>query len=428
MDAIRAERRDRERTFREPLNEYIHEHTIETETENRVIGSLWERTVDITDLSQAELDRVAADFPSGNFLYHGSGTEQLIQILDTGVLANTKALQEREPGIVRHNSGYEGISWSMNGIDALPGDRYHLAGFVAAPEAVLRAGYQLAIPSRPSPNEVILIDDTINAKEYYSAKTQLELYEAYDRNSVLGGLLELDIGTIDDKPAKLRELSSRFTDKTFVKSLRDGYSVGENGRIVLNPDLLSATDEVSEIPVAAVWLQGLVDTGRLSGTDFDGLSTAEVISRISAKNIKQFYAQLHIDADVYRNSTDVEEHAVFVPVERMYLIAPKKDAAVWMKVLARSPHKPAGILLYDDKKVRLENFGSHHRGDHVELTAELQAAIRPDNKNYIDYNRVLGTAFRDDMRTGHTLQVIAEKYLNNRAAVKKIAGKLVVER
>ena len=210
--------------------------------------------------------------------------------------------------------------------------------------------------------------------------------------------------------------------------MRDNYTTSDTGTIALSPELLSSTDEDAEIPVAAVWLQGLVDTGRLKGTDFEGMSTSEVISSIGEKNIKQLYTQLHKDADVYEAISKIEEGAVAVPVEQMYFVAPRKDAEAWLKVIARSQHKPAGILLYDDKKVRLENFASLHRGDHTELTSELQAAIKPDNEDYIDYAEVLGTEFSDDMRTGHKHQVIAEKHLTNRGTIKKVNGKLLIER
>jgi len=438
LDAIRSKRKEQEQAFNEPVMEYISTHKIDAETEKKGIDEVLERTVDITTLNQAELAKLSTDFPSGNFLYHGTGTEQLVQILDTGVLASTKSLKQREDDaaktkgrdtdIVRHNSGYEGVSWSMNGIDALPGDRYHLAGFVVAPESVLGEGHQLAVPSRPSPNEVILIDDKIDANEYYSAKTQLELYEAYDRNSVLGGLLEMVTENSEEEPVKLADLLPRLHDKAFIKTLRDNYTTSDTGTISLSPELLSSKDEDAEIPVAAIWLQGLVDTGRLKGTDFEGMSTSEVISNIGEENIKQLYTQLHRDADDYEAVSKIEEGSVAVPVEQMYFVAPRKDAEAWLKVMARSQHKPAGILLYDDKKVRLENFASLHRGDHTELTVELQTVIKPDNKDHMDYAVVLGTDFSDDMRTGHKHQVIAEKHLRNRGVIKKVNGKLIVER
>jgi len=437
LDAIHAKRKEQEQDFEEPIAAYIASHHLDAKAEKAAVDALRKHTIDLTKLSPAESIKVAADFPSGNFLYHGTGTEQLVQILNTGILANSKILKQREneaakaegrdTQIVRDNSGYEGVSWSMNGIDALPGDRYHLAGFVAAPEAVLSKGGQLAVPSRPSPNEVVLIDDSIAVEKYYTDKTQLELYEAYDRNSVLGGLLEIITQEDGDEP-KLRAILPSLKDESYEKTLRDNYSAAQNGAITLSPDLLSSLDADGEIPVAAVWLQALVDTGRLKGSDFEGMSTAEVISAISAGNVTQLYAQLHRDADVYKESSSVEEVAIAVSVEQMYFVAARKDAETWLKVLARSAHKPAGILLYDDKKVRLENFASLHRGDHAELTKELQAAIKPDNKKYIDYSEVLGASFTDDMRTGHKRQVIAEKHLSNRGTIKKIDDKLVIER
>ncbi len=137
------------------------------------------------------------------------------------------------------------------------------------------------------------------------------------------------------------------------------------------------------------------------------------------------------DWEEYETILDKAEKAtgnIRVPVESMYFVAPRKDTEMWRKVMARSPHKPAGILLYDDNRVRLENFASFHRGDHTELTAELQTAIKSNNEDYIKYTEVLGTEFSDDMRTGHKHQVIAEKHLSNRGAIKKVSGKLVIER
>ncbi len=231
-----------------------------------------------------------------------------------------------------------------------------------------------------------------------------------------------------DEPPKLLEILPMLKDEGYLKTLREGYSVAENGAIVLSPDLLSSTDADTEIPVAAVWMQGLVDDGRLKGTDFEGMSTAEVITSIGDENIKQLYTQLNKDVRAFEEDSSDEAGAVSVPVEKMYFVAPRKDAKAWLQVLARSAHKPAGILLYDDKKVRLENFASLHRGDHTELTAELQTVIKPDNEGYIDYAQVLGTEFSDGMRTGHKHQVIAEKHLANRGTLKSVDGKLVIER
>jgi hypothetical protein len=438
LEAIRMKRKEQEHRFRDPINEYVGDHALDGGLEKQEIDGLLKRTIDLTTLTTNEFAQLAHDFPSGNFLYHGAGTDQLVKIIDSGVLVNAKALYEREDqaaqaegreaGMVSRNSGYEGISWSMNGIDALPGDRYHMAGFVAAPEAVLPDGAQLAIPKRPSPNEVILLDGTIDANLYYEVNTQVELYEAHSRNSVLGGLLELAIGqTMDGETPQLKKLAPKLeSDPELEQSLKGGYETTVDNAIVLSPDLLSAEDTEGELPVAAVWLQALVDTDRLESTVFRGMNTSEVINAVNDENIQQLYNELHKDVDAVSGRLESEPGNVEVPVENMYFVAPRKDAEAWLKVIARSQHKPAGIMLYDDKKVRLENFASAHKGDHAELTQELQAAIIPDNEEYISYAAVLGLAFTDDMRAGHKRQVIAERHLANRSTIRKIDDRLVV--
>ena len=449
LDTIRYERKEQERIFKDPINEYISSHEVDAETEKAEIDKLLERTVDITTLTEVEIAMLSHDFPSGNFVYHGTGTEQLVKILDTGVLANAKALYEREDatakaegreaGIVRRNSGFEGVSWSMNGIDALPGDRYHMAGFVAAPETILSDTMQLAVPSRPAPNEVLQISTEVDASEFYDAKTQFELYRSTgvlgETNSVFDNFLSVSMWgkeenrQLSDEPMLYKAKRGLLAQPEYQDQLRKLYSVDEGGKIRLDPDLLQQID--NEIPVAAVWLQAAIDTGRLKGTQFADKELPTVIDELDDENIKMLIGNSRQDWGQYEAVLDKAEKVagnVEVPVENMYFVAPRKDAEAWLKVMARGQHKPAGILLYDDKKVRLENFASLHRGDHRELTAELQAAIRPSNENYINYSEVLGTKFSDDMRTGHKHQVIAEKHLSNRGTIKIMDGKLMIER
>jgi hypothetical protein len=449
LDAIRDKRKEQERLFKDPISEYIGSHEVETETEKAELDKLLERTVDITTLTEVEIARLSHNFPSGNFVYHGTGTGQLVKILDTGVLANAKALYEREDaaakaegreaGIVRRNSGFEGVSWSMNGIDALPGDRYHMAGFVAAPEAILSDTMQLAVPSRPAPNEVLQISAEIDASEFYDAKTQVELYRNPgifgETNSVFDNLFSVSIWEKEEnrqfrnEPMLYQAMRGLLAQPEYQDQLRELYSVDEGGKIRLDPDLLQQID--NEIPVAAVWLQAAIDSGRLKGTQFADKELPAIIDDLNGENIKTLIGKSREDWEPYEAVLDEAEKVagnVEVPVENMYFVAPRKDAEAWLKVMARSQHKPAGILLYDDKKVRLENFASLHRGDHTELTKELQATIKPDNEDYMDYAEVLGTEFSDDMRTGHKHQVIAEKHLANRGAIKTVNGKLMIER
>jgi hypothetical protein len=115
LDAIRRNRREQERLFKDPIEKYVGEHQLEPKAEEVEIASLLDRTIDISTLTEAESEKLSRDFPSGNFLYHGAVTEQLIKIIDSGGLVNAKALYDREEqaakaegresDIVRRNTG-----------------------------------------------------------------------------------------------------------------------------------------------------------------------------------------------------------------------------------------------------------------------------------------------------------------------------------
>jgi hypothetical protein len=254
-----------------------------------------------------------------------------------------------------------------------------------------------------------------------------------ESNSVLGNLFaasywEEDDHT-DDEPMLHQAKRGLLAEPDYQARLRQLYSIGENGRISIDPDLAQQTD--ADIPVAAVWLQAAIDTGRLKDTQFADKEIPAILDELTGENAKVLHELSKADYKQFKailDKTDTLDGNIEVPVEAMYFVAPHKDADRWLKVMARSPHKPAGILLYDDKKVRLENFGNLHKGDHTELTKELQAAIKPDNDKYIDYTQVLGAEFDDGMRAGKKHQVIAERYLGNRHAITLSAGKLVVEK
>jgi len=423
-----------ESVFKEAIIGGYDEQALEAAIENKEYEKLLEKTIDISTITDTELLRLAGDFPSGNFMYHGANTATIIEILKSGALLNGQALNKRGE-TKRRNSGFEGISWSINEIDALPGDRRHIAGFVTAPEVVISTNEQLAIPSRPAPNEVIQISSEIDANRYYKAKTQYELYRstnASESNSVYSNLVAIKINK-DNKESSFNITPMLYTAKQNLLSesdypdkLRTLYKVGQNGVINLKPELLQQKN--NEIPAAAVWLQAAIDQNKFRGTEFDDKSVSEIIDLLDSDNVIDI---LKIAKNDWNDSEQILDEYdninadIAVPIEKMYLVVARKDLKSWMKVLATSEHKPAGILLYDHMKVRLENFASDHRGDNDKLTTELQSVIKP-NEGYFSYSEILGKEFNEDMRAGHKNQVISEKYLDDRRVIKKIENKLVI--
>ena len=187
------------------------------------------RYIDILDMTKSPEGKLAAEFPSSVYLFHGANENSMRGILRSGAIMNAGAIYDQKLAEMRsqleaegkseeeitkalngvsiaRNSGQEGISWSSNGIDALPGDKGHIAGFVAAPELVL-GNNKLVVPSRPAPYELLQVSDGVNAKEFFEAKKQFEVWgykEApiTEKASVDNGLMYLRLDNLESKKSE----------------------------------------------------------------------------------------------------------------------------------------------------------------------------------------------------------------------------------
>jgi hypothetical protein len=418
--------------FERPISTYIAERGANPDTMKERIENLRARVIDMSQISPEQTAILREAFPGGNYLYHGAKTESMIKILDSGNLVNGLAINENLPDgeVQRGNSGFEGISWSMNGIDALPGDRRHLAGFVAAPETVLDNGEQLTIPSRPAPYEVVQVSGEIDAEKFYEAKNQFELYNDMgmvgERNSLRGNLVALRMWENAQaegraKPLLLEYLENTDLESDYTGKLRRLYSEND-GHVILSKELLQ--QKGAETPVMAVWLQAAIDSGKFEGTDFAGKDVMAVIKQLSEVGTDEIMPLIGADMKFFENQYGQEidrAEAVKVPVEKMYLVTSARDLDKWLEVVASSGHEPAGVLLYDGDKVMLENFASKHQGDHEELADEIRGAIKPTDGT-VNYSDLLGEDLDKVERAGYRGQVVAEKYVRHTALKMGVGG------
>lgn len=448
LASVRGKRREYEKQITEKFSKYVDTHPISADQEKLRIEQLRERVIVIDNPEHAD---ISSSFPGGNFLYHGTRVDRAISILDSGGLINYKALRERQSkqmengedsGFISSNSGYEGISFNFNEITAMPGDRYHMVGFLISPDAVLNGETQLAIPSRPAPNELILIDGEIDADRFYNAKSQLEMV-AYvgmggESNSVLNNVISLtstlqaesETRQVFSEPMLRSFSKSNMTDIEMEEALKGMYSTSETGLVEFSPDLLQQIGD--EIPVAAVWFQALIDTGRVSEIPgMEGVKTVrEFINKINGDSFADFIPAIKAlekgnEMKVADDDEKVDE--ITVPISELYMMIPDNDLEEWLPVLARTKTPPRGILVYNHNNVRLENFASDHRGDDEAMTAEVRKLV-PVSDRTIDYDsQVLGEEITPDKLAGFKRHVIAERYLKHRKSLKKDAsGKVMI--
>lgn len=443
LGRLREQRGTYEKRIRDHFVEFSQKHQITEHEEALAVANLRERCVNISDPECPQYLR--EHFPDGNYLFHGTRVEQALSILGSGDLVNAKTLSERaeaaarkeghEAEHVRRNSGYEGISWNFNEIGALPGDRYHLVGFLAAPKDVLTSNRQLAIPSRPAPHELILVDEQLDVERFYAAKTQLELLFSLqfgESNSVWSSIAKLSFvrqerkaGT-DNRFAQGSMLEQycekEQEDDEMAATLHDLYSIRANGTIEFSTELFQQVDD--SIPVAAVFFQALIDTGRIGNVKgFENTTTVrQIVERIDEDNWKAFIPEFRREKDYVEQEVERWEariSSLAVPVSDMFFVIPNSDLERWLNVLARCEVHPKGILVYDHNEVRLEDFASTHRGDNDSLS-RLFRGVLPQGPGYVSYEQqLLGEKLSPDKMTGHRRHVVAEKFLNRRKSLRK---------
>jgi len=300
---LRLWRLNHEKEIRSQFNQFLEQHPLDPDVERTTIAELRKLIVEPKD--QEALNNLRQNFPSGNFVYHGTEFGRVIKILTSGYLRSVKALTETHGKKVDNNSGYEGVSWSLNEIEALPGERDHIAGFLGSPVNILDPNQQFTVPSRPVLFELIQISRDIEPNEFYDFKIQDEIYRdpsfLGEINSVASNLER--VANFKSKNAMLiKFLNENPDDQELAQKLRKFYQIrtkdgqlkpfqgkGENFN---NPDstikLSEALLQQNEIPVAAVWIQALIDTGRINNDpDFQGLtSVREIVQNMPGKKIR----------------------------------------------------------------------------------------------------------------------------------------------
>ena len=106
IEELRQWRLNHEEEIRSQFNQFLEQHPLDPDIERIRIAEL--RRLIVEPDNPEALDHLRQNFPSGNFVYHGTEFRKVIKILTSGYLKNVKALKETHGKYVPNNSGYEG--------------------------------------------------------------------------------------------------------------------------------------------------------------------------------------------------------------------------------------------------------------------------------------------------------------------------------
>ena len=430
--------------------------------------------VEIDDMTKVPDGYLANQFTSGVYLFHGTKVDNARAIMGSGAIMNADALYEQKIEDTRsrlktegkseeeiqqalkivnvsRNSGQEGISWSSNGIDALPGEAGHIVGFVAAPELVL-GNDKLVVPSRPAPYELLQVSSDVDTKKFFETKKQYEVWGYKDvalleSASVDSGLMFLRKSNLEAKKAEGEQnslLTKSFMDEFAKKGglpaeeLRKHFRIMEDGRVRVDEQLHQQKFDENYLPPGVVWVQAMLDKGLfdinkfdntgLQGLNLDGMGVNEIIEKTYDIELLTLYMLNEAWKESKRYLKEYEEELdkiqpVKVPVESMYLVTNRKDLEMWMDEMERTGHYPKGVLLYDEEKVVTPNFASEKKGDHTELADEIGRVVGVDGDFW---QREMGMDVKNLPRAGSHDQVLREDVVDYSVEVELVDGKLAV--
>ncbi len=413
------------------------------------------------EMKKAPEGLLRQDFPSGVYLFHSARIEQIDEIFESGQILNAGAImdqktinerkrlldegktseeieQELKKVSINYNSGQEGISWSVNGIDAMPGTDGHIAGFLAAPEDIL-GNDKLVLPSSPAPYELLQVSEKMDAEKFYEVKKQFDVWgyktvSPFEKASVESGILALKFVAEDRRKGDTKSYFSSFLESfknrggLAAEELRKYYKYSKDGHLEIDEELSQQKFDEKYLPPAAVFIQALIDRGDFRDTLAEGKNVNEIIEMCFESNDWSIFLlgkerqESKWYADTYEAEIDRVGN-VSADIQNMYFVTCRRDLDGWARKMKETGYVPKGILLYDENEVVKENFARFKSEDNLKLEQEINHAVGVD-KDFWHMRMDIDVEKKE--RSGYMSHVLKESEINHQTEVKLIDGELQV--
>jgi len=347
--ALRKDIQSNEAQVAESFSKFLTEHPETAESQARKeelkkrIITLGDETVIGEELSQ----NLKAAFPSGNYLVHGTSVEGGLALSadKDGKLKSVAEIRKTDEKF-KGKAGFMGVSFSYDGVGALPGTWRHMAMFVTSPELTLKdRDKKLVVPYYAANKELQLVGNNYDRNVATFVDSTMDFFglsNIMGSKGVIQDFVELETPyntTAGDTPIE-KDLKRLKAGEIKSEDISGQYEVAE-GKFKINPSAMEG--QISEGTIWSDYLLRYSEEGRKLGKTLADVTPQELIElhKKTKDDVRQIVRDVERVADVMTGGS-----AASVAIEDTVMFIPRTDVDKWLDVFSRTGKAPKAFVAF----------------------------------------------------------------------------------
>jgi hypothetical protein len=424
---LKRDLRSQEKEFKEKINSFCEAFPKNESYESK--KEILKNKCFFTDEenSTEAIKEIREAFPGGNYLVHGTSTEGALAIIKDGVLKSV-AEQRKKEKYARSRGGSNGISFSYDGVGAIPGTPRHMVAFLSSPEMCLDEKTKLVVPYLAAENELQLVSRNYDREKNSQISAQCDFFglSSLMGQGVISDYIDLEESLKNetkDSPVE-KDLDRIKSGELNMESFQNLYTYENN---VLNIDPSINEMNISPGLIYADFLLRYTKEGIKLGKNLKNITAKELYAL--RKNTPGKQDELIFDMLDKDKELDKDETGISIKLEDQVLLVPDRDCEKWLDVLARIDHVPKAIMVYSHiNGPRVPNWklpeGHKEKAQQVIEKVLEKADIQISS---VPFEQILGKDKTPEDFTGKTIKYLKWKTVSQtNEMIKNSDGKIEI--
>ena len=347
--ALRKDIQSNEDQVAESFNKFLAEHPENAVSQARK-EELRKRVISLGDeaVASGELTQGLKDvFPSGNYLVHGTSLEGGLAVAadKDGKLKSVAEIRKTDEKF-KGKAGFMGVSFSYDGVGALPGTWRHMAMFVTSPELALKDGdKKLVVPYYAANKELQLVGSNYDRNVATYVDSTMDFFglsNIMGNKGVIHDFIELETPyntTAGNTPIE-KDLKRLKAGEIKPEDITGQYEVVE-GKFKINPSAMEG--QISEGTIWADYLLKYSEEGRKLGKTLADVTPSELVGlhKKTKEDVRGIVRDVERVADVMTGGS-----AASVAIEDTVMFIPRSDVDKWLDVFSRTGKAPRAFVAF----------------------------------------------------------------------------------